>query len=336
MLMELYYIVAGVDVFHYSKKNLDADHFILSSGFLTALTNFSQEVRSAQIDFFSSETEIFMFEELGPDSILVLVFENTIDQQVARQVMRNVIQLMLDAGVMEVPPHLGFDRPIEVKLQKQIEAMSTSLISTEYQVVAAKQVLKKIPLDYLIIYDYSRDEVFLQHGKYKGLNKDEIFRVLRLLSKVLTPLVKSFNLGKNVSFLAVESYEYHLVIAKNGVNFTFAMDKDPEDFNYVNNVPFEILSLPGWSQFSEKYQSAVPVASWKIDGDKNVKIHRGEKSIDISPDAVFRAIDTVSRLCESFKLEEFNNFTIYSDEAAYIKLDQHFTAGYQILSVCRL
>ena len=115
MLKEIFVIDRSVLQFHYSsdRSTSDDDKAVLSSGFFSAIQDFSTHARSDALDSFSTENEYFLYLRIpDTDEVLVGVFGRKAPEAFAREAMEKIKQLFTGVPKPEVE---GMQLAAEIK-----------------------------------------------------------------------------------------------------------------------------------------------------------------------------------------------------------------------------
>jgi len=340
MLREVYVMHNGVDIFHYSAGNVEDDdeQFMLTSGFFAALQSFSEEVRSSKINLFSSENELFLFDELEKeDTTLVIVCDNTIQQSVAREILRHV-KITLDNSVLiDTPSHYRLEEKEERQLREEIHNVAQSLISVEFQVEAAKEIFsKRADIDQVLIYDYNDDKlhVNLVSDKINPVEKDQLLAI-RSFQRNIIPFIKEFQVGTNFDFILIETFEYILLISKHSTIYTIVYALDPEEPAQIRDIPFRMMSRPGYTYYNALYEKMNHNTTFQIDRKQNIKIQDGSIVSLRSEKMIGTFLQYLNKLLSSFEIDSFQDIIIFPSLPAqgYIKFSRNFTRGLRYIEI---
>ncbi|MFW9770113.1 MAG: hypothetical protein ACFFEM_14935, partial [Candidatus Thorarchaeota archaeon] len=155
MIREIFLIDRSVLQFHYSSEESpsDDDMAVLSSGFLSAIQDFSTHTRSDALDSFSTENEYFLYLRF-PDSerVLVGVFDRKAPEVFAREAMEKIQSILLQIEMPEIEG-MQLDSEKKEEICQHISRINTQLFSDEQLSTIVIDLLKSrndIPLAFIV------------------------------------------------------------------------------------------------------------------------------------------------------------------------------------------
>lgn len=324
-------MVNGVDIFHYAAHDFDDSDFVLTSGFFSALQSFSQEVRSAKIDFFASETEIFMFDDFKEkeNATIVVVFDNDIQQSVAREVLKQVKNTIIDSELFNLPESTTLSLNEEKALRARIRDVSLSLISIDFQIKASKELISSNPdISAVLMYNYYNDELYHSYvDDNTSFNEEKQLRALRSISRYIIPLVKEYNVGTNFDLLTIETYDVIMIISKQSTDYTIIISKDPDNPSVIYDLPFKMMSQPGFDFYYSNFKKYNSNTEYRINDAGKVQYSSGVSWSHHDIDIIVKTIGALNRLLDAFELDQFHEINIYPEEQdmGYIRFTRNFT-----------
>ncbi len=219
MIREIFLIDRSVLQFHFSsdQSTSDDDKAVLSSGFFSAIQDFSAHARSDALDSFSTETESFLYLRL-PDAerILVGVFDRKAPEDLAREAMEKITAVLIKVKFPEVE---GMQLPQDekVKLREHIDRFNTQLFSNEKLSSIVLQTLEgrsDIPLAFLV--DSNDNTVIASFSRPKPLFKPTQVREFLLVHSTLLNSLENLGIGPDYSYFVIESDDYTVVACNGG------------------------------------------------------------------------------------------------------------------------
>ncbi|MFW9787761.1 MAG: hypothetical protein ACFFE2_12720 [Candidatus Thorarchaeota archaeon] len=219
MIREIFLIDRGVMQFHYSsdQSTSDDDKAVLSSGFFSAIQDFSTHARSDALDSFSTETEYFLYLRLpNSEKILVGVFDRKAPENLARDGMERIMNHLLRVKFPEVD---GMQLPPDEKekIRDQIDRINTQLFSNEKLSSIVIQTLENrhdIPLAFVV--DATNNSLIASFSRPKPLFKKNQIREFLLVHSTLQKTFESLGIGHDYSYFVVESDDYTVVACNGG------------------------------------------------------------------------------------------------------------------------
>ncbi|MFX0107649.1 MAG: hypothetical protein ACFE7R_05160 [Candidatus Hodarchaeota archaeon] len=219
MLKEVFLIDRGVLQFHYGsdKQASDDDKAVLSSGFLSAIQDFSTHARSDILQSFETENEYFKFLQCPESSkILVGVFDRRAPETLAGDAMEKAMAILRDVDMPEIE---GMQLPIEKKdeIRERIEQINIQLFSNEQLSSIVVDLLSQrtdIPLAFLV--DSTDNSVITSFSRPKPLFKDTQVREHLLLHSTISKTFENFDIEQPYSYFIAESDDYAVVACNGG------------------------------------------------------------------------------------------------------------------------
>jgi hypothetical protein len=205
--------------YHYSSADSasDDDKAVLSSGFLSAIQDFSTHARSDALESFSTENEYFLYLQC-PETVRVLVgvFDRNAPENLAREAMNKIMNYM---KTIEMPDTEGMQLSLEEKevIAKHIEDITIQLFSNEKLSEIVIQTLgtrNDIPLAFLV--DSNSNSLITSFSRPKPLFKDSQVREFLLVHSTLQKTFESMGINKDYSYFVIESDDYSVVACNGG------------------------------------------------------------------------------------------------------------------------
>jgi hypothetical protein len=219
MLKEIFLIERSVLQFHHSSESSasDDDKAVLSSGFLSAIQDFSAHARSDILDSFFTETEYFLYSRF-PDSetILVGVFDRRAPEKFARDAMQKILDVFRETPRPEVEG-LQWTSEVKNQIREKIDRIKLQFFSNEQLSTAAIESLESrtdIPLAFLI--DSIDNSLLARFSRPKPLFKDDQVREFLLVHSSLQKTLNTLDINDQYSYLVVESDDYAVVACNGG------------------------------------------------------------------------------------------------------------------------
>jgi hypothetical protein len=210
MLKEVFVIDSGILLLHYSEDQTESgsDQAVLSSGFMSAIRDFSKETRSEVVDSLSTETEYILFVS-NPDSGLVTVgvFDRRASQRVAREALERAQGIVEEFDI----PRTGIQLAPEIKGQfrKRIESLSAQLFGTEYLEAYINEVLaNRTDISLAFLLDSEKKEVMAQFARPKPLFREEQVREFLLAHSTLLRTLSKLEVAVSYNYFTLQSSGY--------------------------------------------------------------------------------------------------------------------------------
>ena len=219
MIREIFLIDRSVLQFHYSsdRSSSDDDKAVLSSGFFSAIQDFSAHARSGILDSFSTENEYFLYLRI-PDSerLLVGVFDRKVPEELAREGMGKIMTALVK---VKFPETEGMQLPRDEKeeIREHIGRINTQLFSNEKLSTIVIQTLEgrsDIPLAFLV--DSNDSSVIASFSRPKPLFKPIQVREFLLVHSTLQKSFENLGIGPDYSYFVIESDDYTVVACNGG------------------------------------------------------------------------------------------------------------------------
>lgn len=219
MIREIFLIDRSVLQFHYSSEveTSDDDKAVLSSGFFSAIQDFSAHARSDVLDSFSTENEYFLYLRF-PDTekVLVGVFDRKAPEDFAREAMEKIKSILLDVEMPDIDGmQLAPDKKGEIR--DQISGINIQLFSDERLSTIVIDLLKSrtdIPLAFLV--DSSTNSLITSFSRPKPLFKDSQVREFLLVHSTLMKTLENLGMDPSYSYFVIESDDYAVVSCNGG------------------------------------------------------------------------------------------------------------------------
>ncbi|MFW9809937.1 MAG: hypothetical protein ACFFE6_11235 [Candidatus Thorarchaeota archaeon] len=205
--------------FHYSSEDStsDDDRAVLSSGFFSAIQDFSSHARSDALDSFSTENEYFLYLRFpNSDRVLVGVFDRKAPEVFAREAMEKIKTILQDVKLPEIE---GMQLPPEKKeeIRERISLINIQLFSDERLssiVIDLLEGRSDIPLAFLV--DSSSNSLITSFSRPKPLFKDQQVREFLLVHSTLKKTLENLEIDAEYSYFVVESSDYAVVACNGG------------------------------------------------------------------------------------------------------------------------
>ncbi|MFW9887656.1 MAG: hypothetical protein ACFFER_05700 [Candidatus Thorarchaeota archaeon] len=218
MLKEVFVIDNGVLLFHYAKDRdaSDSDLAVLSSGFMSAIRDFSKETRSEVVDSLSTETEYILFTANAKTGVVTVgVFDRKAPEHVAREALEKTHELV---SMVEMPTS-GLQLSDEKKdeLRDKIENFSSQFFGTEYLNAYVNQLLESrtdISLAFLI--DSETKEVVAKFARPRPLFREEHLREFLLAHSTLLRALSRLDVSDGYRYFLIYSPEYSVASCWSG------------------------------------------------------------------------------------------------------------------------
>ena len=219
MLKEIFLIDNSVLQFHYNsdRSTSDDDKAVLSSGFLSAIQDFSTHARADVLDSFSTENEYFLYLRIPEtDEVLVGVFDRKAPEAFAREAMEKIKLLFTRVQKPEIQ---GMQLAPEVKedIRRKIDRVNVQLFSDEKLSSIVVELLEErgdIPLAFLI--DSTNNSIITKFSRPRPLFKENQVREFLLIHSTLIKTLESLSIPQTYSFLTIESEDYAVVACNGG------------------------------------------------------------------------------------------------------------------------
>jgi hypothetical protein len=219
MLKEIFVIDNGILILHYTKDQAesDSDQAVLSSGFMSALRDFSKETRSELIESLETETEYLLFVS-DPDSnrVVVGIFDRKAPQRVAKEALVRIRVLISNT---ELPTVEGLQLSPELKasLRKDIDNISTQLFGAEFMDSYMNELLdNRTDISLAFLLDSDDKEVVASFARPKPLFKKEQVSEFLLLHSTLLRTIQKLEIGEYYRYFTLHSSEYSVAVCWSG------------------------------------------------------------------------------------------------------------------------
>ncbi|MHA2030003.1 MAG: hypothetical protein ACXAB7_16995 [Candidatus Kariarchaeaceae archaeon] len=285
-----------------------------------AIQQFAETTRSSSIDFFASKDEIFIYDTLdNSDLILVCIFENKIQQSVAREIIHQIKEQMKYIEIHTLPYGDTLDRRKQINLDKNIEAIAKSLISIDYQVMVAQEIFSEISdLIFLLVYDYQRNKIHFYESLIGTLSEEEKqFTALKSIQRNMMKMIKGLHLGSNFRFIVINGSNYVLSIAKYRTVFNVGYSQNPNTADEILEIPFQIMSLPAYSDYSKNFVYLDLKSRWKLDKNYKLSLDKGQTPYWNANELITKLLQSHMKLLDTLGEESFDEMLIYVDEPGY-------------------
>jgi hypothetical protein len=210
MLKEIFVIDSGVLLFHYTKDReaSDSDRAVLSSGFMSAIRDFSKETRSEVVDSLSTETEYILFtSNVNTGVITAGVFDRKAPEHVVREALEKAHELVSSVEIPTSGRQLNPDQKDD--LRNKLETLSAQFFGTEYLNSYVNQLLESrtdISLTFLL--DSEKKEVVAKFARPQPLYKEEHVREFLLAHSTLLRALSRLGISEGYKYFTIQSPEY--------------------------------------------------------------------------------------------------------------------------------
>jgi hypothetical protein len=210
MLKEVFVIDSGVLLLHYSRDHTasESDQAVLSSGFMSAIRDFSKETRAEVVDSLSTETEYILFVS-NPDSGLVTVgvFDRKASERVAREALQKAQEI---AEEFDIPrTGLQLEQNLKEEFRTRIENLSAQLFGTEYLNAYINDVLaSRSDISLAFLLDSEKKEVVAQFARPKPLFREEQVREFLLAHSTLLRTLSKLEIADSYNYFTLQSSGY--------------------------------------------------------------------------------------------------------------------------------
>lgn len=338
VLKEVFLIKNDVKIFHYSEHpGKDETHFILSSGFFSAIKSFTLEMRDSKIDFFASENEYFIFDRIEEhDTDIVCIFNNSIEQTVARIIMTGILEILGQAKVLSIPQGKNITGTEHKKLTKDIRHLANSVISPEYQSQAAKSIFdENKQIKFLGLYDVRKDKTYFSSQREVDVDEEMLSKTLIKLYRNINKMLGRLGFGNRFEIVQIESFNgFGLIYNFRGV-LIVCHTSDQVDGNDLYIIPFKILSISDPLSIEEKYGSLFNETRWIYDFVGNLVPIRGVVADNVDGEVINQSIQSLDSLNEVLQLESYHLVTIYTEQPniSYLQFMKNNTTSENIIDL---
>lgn len=219
MIREIFLIDRSVLQYHYSRNltSNDDDKAVLSSGFLSAIQDFSTHARADVLESFSTGNEYFLYLQCPDTSrVLVGVFDRKAPEDLAREAMNKIMNYLRD---VKMPETDGMQLPPAEKdrIKEYIERINIQLFSNEKLssiVLKSLEERSDIPLAFLV--DSYDNSIITSFSRPKPLFKDLQVREFLLVHSTLQKVLESLDQNQDYAYFMLESDDYSVVACNGG------------------------------------------------------------------------------------------------------------------------
>ncbi|MHA1576132.1 MAG: hypothetical protein ACTSU3_02105 [Candidatus Thorarchaeota archaeon] len=219
MIREIFLIDRSILQFHYNSDESTSgdDKAVLSSGFFSAIQDFSTHARSDAIDSFSTENEYFLYLRF-PDSekVLVGVFDRKAPETFAREAMEKIKNLLIK---VEMPDIDGKQLSLEIKgeIRQQITRFNIQLFSDDRLSSIIVDLLEErsdIPLAFVV--NSIDNSLITSFSRPKPLFKESQVREFLLVHSTLKRTLENLEMKPEYSYFVIETDDYAAVACNGG------------------------------------------------------------------------------------------------------------------------
>jgi hypothetical protein len=309
MLKEIFVIENSVLQFHYSSDQLtsDDDKAVLSSGFLSAIQDFSTHAREDVLDSFSTENEYFLYVRIPEtEELLVGVFARKAPEIFAREAMERVKLLFSE---VPKPEFTGMQLAPEIKdnLREKINRINIQLFSDEKLSTIVVELLEErgdIPLAFLV--DSSTNSIITKFSRPRPLFKENQVREFLLVHSTLIKTLESLSIPQAYLFLTIESEDYAVVACNGGRILSVASGAMRTPVATVYDAATSICYADAFDPTLDSPSSDKTVGTLTLHDDGNIVNSSG---IEIPPKTQIFISSLIKNVDSTFKLMTRRPFT---------------------------
>ncbi len=319
MVKEIFLISDGLPIFHHSRdQNLleDSDKVLLSSGFLSALKNFSETERSEAIDSFSTEHEYFLFMRYQKsEKMLVGVFDKEIPQKIARKGLNKIHDLIVESGLFRNTMIVELGTSETNTLKEKISEIINQIFGIEGEYDRLNELLTNrtdIPLAFLIM--LNEKKVIAHFARPKPLFREQQVKEFFLLLSTIQTTLSRLQIPQTFTYFIVKSSDYTIASVLSGLNASVATGSPNTPEEDVLNVALQIVHYTSLESLIGSYQSKQLVNHSTLTKDGNLENIAG---IKLNPTLGVFLSTLSTRLSSFFKLltrRDFESFQIIITE----------------------
>ncbi|MFW9943797.1 MAG: hypothetical protein ACFFB7_02265 [Candidatus Sifarchaeia archaeon] len=210
MLKEVFVIDSGILLLHYNEDRSasESDQAVLSSGFMSAIRDFSRETRSEVVESLSTENEYILFTSSPETGVITAgVFDRRAPQSLATEALERIEDLI--AGVEMPTAGIQLDVEEKNKLRNEIERISAQLFGTDYlktYVVEALDNRTDISLAFLI--EAEKKNVIAKFARPMPIFREEQVREFLLAHSTLIRALSRLEIAERYAYFTLQSPEY--------------------------------------------------------------------------------------------------------------------------------
>ncbi|MGY5876437.1 MAG: hypothetical protein RTU30_11885 [Candidatus Thorarchaeota archaeon] len=274
MLKEIFLIDRSVLQFHYSsvRSSSEDDKALLSSGFLSAIQDFSEHARSDALDSFQTENEYFVFLPC-PDTkrVLVGVFDKKAPEAFAREALNKIMDILNEVKMPEIE---GMQLPREEKdvIWEKIDQIGIQLFSDDRLSSIVTDLLNErtdIPLAFLV--DSSDSSVITSFSRPKPLYKENQVRDFLLVHSTLLKSFESLGVQESYTYFVIESDDYATVACNGGRLLSVASGAMRTPVEDVYDAATSICYAEAFDTITELTQGGTKTGEYVLLSDGQVK-----------------------------------------------------------------
>ncbi|MFW9805449.1 MAG: hypothetical protein ACFFFK_01810 [Candidatus Thorarchaeota archaeon] len=219
MIREIFLIDRSLLQFHFSsdQSSSDDDKAVLSSGFFSAIQDFSTHARSDSLDSFSTETEYFLYLKFpDPERILVGVFDRRAPEDLAREALTKIRNILLKVRFPETDG-MQLSPDEKESIREQIERINTQLFSNErLSSIVIKTLENRVDIPLAFLVDSTDNSIIVSFSRPKPLFKQAQVREFLLVHSTLQNVFENIGIGSHYSYFVIESDDYTAVACNGG------------------------------------------------------------------------------------------------------------------------
>lgn len=318
MLLEVYVIVRGINLYHYSQVD-DPDEDIksnLTSGLLTAIQAFTQEARKSEIEYFASADEYFLFTNLGSsEKMLICVYEKDSDRKMANLMMKQVQDIILQSPIMELASENIVDDKVSEEVNRKINTAIETVFMSNYPVDLAESIFNESNCSYLRIINMEQDEIIFEKARPRPLLKQKQIDELKLMNSSLQKLSEK---------LEEREYEY-ITMATDGALFGIIKNHSLFGMSYssgiVDEKDFHRQTLRIFDFSTNKYSKEKSlIFEMELDQNGDMLAHNGDLPSPMIEIFISSVINSIERYISSFIRKKFSQVEIHFSSNAMMAI----------------
>ncbi|MFW9799994.1 MAG: hypothetical protein ACFFD9_06140 [Candidatus Thorarchaeota archaeon] len=210
MLKEVYVIDSGILLFHYTKDRSasDSDQAVLSSGFMSAIRDFSRETRSEVVESLSTENEYILFTaSIDTGIVIVGVFDRRAHQEVARESLERIERLMKSVEIPTTGAQLDVSEKNE--LRSETEKISAQLFGTDYLKTYFRETLDgRTDISLAFLLETEEKGLIASFARPRPLFREEQVREFLLAHSTLVRALSRLEIADKYAYFTLQSPEY--------------------------------------------------------------------------------------------------------------------------------
>ena len=116
---------------------------------------------------------------------------------------------------------------------------------------------------------------------------------------------------------------------------TVVISKFRDNISQIKEIPFKLMSLPGFEYFYEEFTAYSSSSRFKISSRNRISLDTGKTMLYSIEDSILRSLDIFEDLIEAFRFEEWHEITIFPTKphSGYMKINRNYTQGLRYLEL---